>query len=478
MQTFINPSTKETNSYQFSHNFVITLVLAFILILSSIMLNSCTTADPTQLPDPTVTPRPQQNPHLNTYYVSPTGNDSNPGTEALPFLTIQQAADKTEPGFVVIVEAGTYSQVVNINASGTSSAQILYKANGNVITGNFTIDASYVTIDGFEIALNSSESSGWGVYLTGSYNKIENNYIRDLPWGGILLFADVSNPTQTVNNMVQNNKIYHVGQVGIDIRGRNNTVQYNDISATIQYVPSVLDPPDWVDADGIHFHGQGHTIRGNKIHDISFTQPENKDPHIDCFQTFVAPPTQEAASDILFEGNFCNEPTHGGGLAAKFIQSENAQNLTFINNISYTYLAGLVTGSKNITFLNNTFVALEPDGQGIHLSKDKDTTIENNIFANQSNGVGAIFPDFSSNLSLIAGNNCISNQGGNRLDLGDVLAVDPLFVNPENDFHLLAASPCIDKGLSLANVSIDFDGILRPQGGGYDMGAYEYVVSP
>ena len=50
---------------------------------------------------------------------------------------------------------------------------------------------------------------------------------------------------------------------------------------------------------------------------------------------------------------------------------------------------------------------------------------------------------------------------------------DPLFVNPVSDFHLQAGSPCIDQGLSLPQVTHDYDGISRPQGKGYDMGAYE-----
>ena len=32
----------------------------------------------------------------------------------------------------------------------------------------------------------------------------------------------------------------------------------------------------------------------------------------------------------------------------------------------------------------------------------------------------------------------------------------------------------IDNGIALSDVAIDFDSILRPQGAGYDIGAYEY----
>ncbi|MDR3456454.1 MAG: choice-of-anchor Q domain-containing protein [Verrucomicrobiae bacterium] len=51
----------------------------------------------------------------------------------------------------------------------------------------------------------------------------------------------------------------------------------------------------------------------------------------------------------------------------------------------------------------------------------------------------------------------------------------PLFVNVNNDFHLQAASPCINSGnnafIAWTN---DFDGNPRIQGGTVDIGAYEY----
>jgi hypothetical protein len=52
---------------------------------------------------------------------------------------------------------------------------------------------------------------------------------------------------------------------------------------------------------------------------------------------------------------------------------------------------------------------------------------------------------------------------------------NPLFVNPSaGDFHLQAGSPAIDAGTMIALVATDFDGIPRPQGAAYDIGAYEY----
>jgi hypothetical protein len=52
---------------------------------------------------------------------------------------------------------------------------------------------------------------------------------------------------------------------------------------------------------------------------------------------------------------------------------------------------------------------------------------------------------------------------------------DPLFVNPAaNDYHIRTGSPAINAGTN-AGVADDIDGDARPQDGGFDIGADEYV---
>jgi hypothetical protein len=51
---------------------------------------------------------------------------------------------------------------------------------------------------------------------------------------------------------------------------------------------------------------------------------------------------------------------------------------------------------------------------------------------------------------------------------------DPQFTDPSQlDFSLRTGSPAIDTGISLSAVKTDFRGVGRPQGGAYDIGAYE-----
>ena len=56
--------------------------------------------------------------------------------------------------------------------------------------------------------------------------------------------------------------------------------------------------------------------------------------------------------------------------------------------------------------------------------------------------------------------------------------VNPQFVNlATKNFHLQPASPLIDKGTTLSQVANDYDGVARPQGSAYDIGAFEYFAS-
>ena len=101
-----------------------------------------------------------------TFYVSPTGSDSNPGTEQQPFRTIQKAAGLVDPGDTVIVEDGTYTGtssscggIVCISRGGTSTNWVVFrsrnkwgaKLNGQNSTTaegfSFTSGAGFVRIE-------------------------------------------------------------------------------------------------------------------------------------------------------------------------------------------------------------------------------------------------------------------------------------------------------------------------------------------
>jgi hypothetical protein len=77
-------------------------------------------------------------PSVRTLYVSPSGNNSNPGTDpAAPLETIQHAADLAQPGDLILIQPGTYRESVIVPTSGTADQPIVLRgaAAGAVLDG-------------------------------------------------------------------------------------------------------------------------------------------------------------------------------------------------------------------------------------------------------------------------------------------------------------------------------------------------------
>ena len=89
-----------------------------------------------------------------------TGNDTNDGSQAHPFATLQQAASVVTPGTTVHVLPGTYTDPVTLTRDGTAQARIIFRSEtrwGAKIktTGSqapWTTRADYIDIVGFDIS--------------------------------------------------------------------------------------------------------------------------------------------------------------------------------------------------------------------------------------------------------------------------------------------------------------------------------------
>ena len=129
---------------------------------------------------------------VNTsYYVSTTGNDSNPGTRTAPWRTVQHAADTARAGAIVNLRSGTYEELVSINVSGNASDGFItfrsYPGEAAILDaehftptgrqGVLTIhNQSYIRIEGLEIRnFHTAEHrlSPLGISVTGSGSHIE-----------------------------------------------------------------------------------------------------------------------------------------------------------------------------------------------------------------------------------------------------------------------------------------------------------------
>jgi len=127
----------------------------------------------------------------SSFYVSTTGNDSNPGTQTAPWRTIQHAADTVRAGSTVNVLGGVYEELVSINKSGNAADGFItfrsYPGETAVLDAEhftpsgrsavLTIQSkSYVRIEGFEIRnFRTAEHrlSPLGINVIGSGSHIE-----------------------------------------------------------------------------------------------------------------------------------------------------------------------------------------------------------------------------------------------------------------------------------------------------------------
>jgi parallel beta-helix repeat protein len=148
-----------------------------ITLLLAVMLAGCTKTDVPNGNIETVNPA-TETPSPPTYYVSPTGSDSNPGTASAPFKTLSRGVSILNPGDILIV-SGTFNEQFDISSSGTASAHIKYIGKGAVIDTSsakgIAITASYVDVSGFEVE-HAVEHGLWNV---GQHNIIENNIVHD-----------------------------------------------------------------------------------------------------------------------------------------------------------------------------------------------------------------------------------------------------------------------------------------------------------
>ncbi len=396
-----------------------------------------------------------------TYYVDqnhPSASDNSPGTEDLPWLTIQKAADTVWAGDTVIVKSGMYPERINFS-NGTRGAP------GQVITfaakprrsvtmwGFYTKLAHYLRIEGFNITTDPSLTN-WtdanGVFIASDHVEVIDNYFYSLDSTGV--------SGDSVGAIVRNNRIYHC-QAGLTISGSDWLVEGNEVERLYQYGNG--------DCDYSRFFGDNHFIRNNFFHGTLFN--EIGDAHVDCFQTFDN--NGEYAHNVTIDGNVCYDFHQGFmGEAAYY---HNISDITFSNNIfAHGGAWGLcVYQIQNVTVVHNVFADIAYHGAGF---RDGATGfIWNNIFHNAGSNYWA-----SDGGAVEGSHNILFSTEGN-IDPGDfpndLVNINPLLIDPARDnYHIPAGSPAVDAGLDLG-ITTDLDGHSRPQGNGPDIGAYEFT---
>jgi hypothetical protein len=342
---------------------------------------------------------------VNTsYYVSPTGNDSNPGTQAAPWRTIQHAADTGRAGSTVKVRTGIYEELVSIHVSGNASdGFITFKSfpgetavlDATRFTpsgrqGVLTIhNRSYVRIAGLEIRnFHTAEHrlSPLGISVTGSGSHIEllNNNVhhieqtfegRDAPgrggngFGIAVYGTDAKAPITDL--IIDGNEVHHLktgsseslvvnGNV-TNFRITHNLVHDNNNIGIdiIGFERTAPDPAVDQARDGVVSNNLVYNItsRGNP----AYRNEENSDG------IYV-----DGGTRILIEQNVMHDVDFGIELASEHKDRATSYIIARNNLIYHSHTAGVSIGgyapergrTDHCTVINNTLYANDTSATG------------------------------------------------------------------------------------------------------------------
>ena len=331
---------------------------------------------------------------VNTsYYISLTGSDSNSGTLAAPWRTIQHAADTAQAGSTVNVRAGIYEELVSIHVSGNASDGFItfrsYPGETAVLdAGHFTPagrqgvltieNQSYVRIEGLEIRnFHTAEHrlSPMGINVIGSGSHIEllkNNVHhieqtfqgRDAPGSGgngfgIAVYGtDAKTPITDL--IIDGNEVHHL-QTGsseslvvngnvTNFRITHNVVHDNNIGIdVIGFERTAPDPAVDQARDGVVSENLVYNItsKGNP----AYRDEENSDG------IYV-----DGGTRILIEQNVMHDVDFGIELASEHKDRATSYILARNNLVYHSHTAGVSIGgyaperghTEHCTVINNT----------------------------------------------------------------------------------------------------------------------------
>ncbi|MDT7579374.1 MAG: hypothetical protein QOK35_638, partial [Pseudonocardiales bacterium] len=180
-----------------------------------------------------------------TYFVAPTGVDTNRGTSAAsPFRTIQKALDVAQPGTTVILAEGEYREAVATKVAGAAGAPItikgpaggrdkavVYSVGGRV----FSINHSFYTLDGFTI--DGQPNIPRNTYPTNpalSDIKAFKNSVQNSAVNSKLIYVGASTTSADIVGTTIANMFLH-GSGGECVRFRNRAANSLVVNSVIQW---------------------------------------------------------------------------------------------------------------------------------------------------------------------------------------------------------------------------------------------------
>lgn len=377
----------------------------------------------------------------NHYFVDnqhPSGSDSNPGTERLPWLTLSKAMATAVAGDTVWVKEGTYAGGTFTSITGPIALRafpthVPRLNNGSGLGYGIRLNTSTdVIIDGFRI-----DDVNQGLYFsTCTGLVVENCIIHDTRQQAVT-FIDSS-----TDGIVRDCYIHHIARVS----GLNGEGVYIGNSVTAY-------PP--VDLTG------RITVQNCLIHDTN-------DEAVDV---------KHASFECIIEGNHCYRSFRGGCIIFNGGGGYPQSNPNHIcrNNVLHDNVAGnafavgvsILSNAGGIQIYNN--VCYDNEDFGIRIDDKNGTRFpvflyHNTCFNSVTRGI-----HFEDNPDYTATNNLSTFE---TAEPGNLDPVSAHFVDAANkDFRLAAGQAPVDAG---TNVGILLDILDVSRDANPDMGAYEH----
>ena len=466
-----------------------------------------------------------------TYYVAPTGNDSNVCTStSSPCRTIGHAVSLAgNPGDIVQVAAGIYAENLTLSHSGGSASTPItvrgqdgsgcpttavndvnhptgvHPASKVTVQGHFTIAASNLVVDCFHFnqagLSNSQANDGIDVSMgitnvTISNNEIQNNGGANGGSGGGITWSGITSADSShfASNMIITRNYIHSTSNGLFILCNSCMVTDNEIYDLQGDEPG--SDHDYIDA-----WGNGTVFRHNYMHGNTCNSCQGYDCHMDCIQTFnTTGDGTEVSKNITFDRNVCFN-NHEGVIVQDNAGNGDISDWTVTNNVfayppyddgsGHLCAAGAAhpwcwvfedgkLGSAN-KFANNTCV----DGAEGFRSNSGSAVYQDNLYYSASNQTSV----YQNQGATVTGANNLyfaaNGKFGSGMFPGDIFDRNPQITSLGTgngaqcigcNFNIGSTSAARDAGVS-TGVGSDLLGTTRPQGSAYDVGAYEFISS-
>lgn len=385
-----------------------------------------------------------------TYYVATTGNDANTCAQASmqnnPLLTIPAGVKCLTGGDTLIIKMGTYvGQEIHNPPAGTANAYTVIKGNsegarpvlkpnGKNFQRGFYCDqgaaCAYIEIQHLEIATSYD-----GIKLSGSatlgyphHVRIIDNVIHDSIYGAF--FSSTSDTGYLGgDHLIQGNEFYNMG-VGVPGYGPGVNTIYNPGNRTIVEKNRFHNLANGVGIWHSKKYIQNVIVRSNVFYDIgrpSIDMWQQGNGSFSAIHVSVPGGGHQIYNNIIYRSG--EEHTFTGIRVNPLWDAAATTSIQIYNNTIY-----------DIKNASASAIKIKPITGGPHFVKN--------------------------NIAYLAGAGIIGGTQSNNQ------TADPSFRDPTGtDFRLQSRSEAIDKGV--VTVPIDFAGVRRPQGAGYDIGAYE-----